>query len=110
MGYRYNVGRYGESFAAKVLTERGYRILERNYRGRHGEIDIIAKKDECIHFIEVKTRIGDECGLPAEAVDDIKLNRIRLTADEYMRNKRPVCLDVSIDVFEISGDLLNNIA
>lgn len=110
MGYRFNIGRQGESFATRVLIEKGYRILERNYRGRFGEIDIIARKDNCLHFIEVKTRIGDECGLPAEAVDDTKLSRIKRTIDEYLRYCKKEYGEIAIDVFEISADLLTNVA
>ena len=69
--YCRRVGNHGEDFAAKILEDSGYMILERNYRSRSGEeIDIIATKDGVLHFIEVKTRTADEFGYPADAVNE----------------------------------------
>ena len=68
MRYRKNVGDSGEDFAARILEESGYQIIERNYSTRYGEIDIIAFRDGVLHFIEVKTRTGMEYGFPSEAI------------------------------------------
>lgn len=110
MNYKKRLGRFGETFAVNVLEEKGFVILEENYRGRYGEIDIIAKKGTTIHFIEVKTRYGDNCGMPAEAVDNVKLGRISATAEEYIRRKRPGWRDLSFDVFEIQADIIWDIS
>lgn len=53
------IGQTGESLAARFLERKGYRIVERNYRKKWGEIDIIAKKDDVLHFIEVKASAGN---------------------------------------------------
>ena len=62
MRYMKNVGDLGEQLAADMLSNSGYRIIKRNFTVRGGEIDIIAIKDGVMHFIEVKTRTGDEFG------------------------------------------------
>lgn len=105
-----NIGPIGEEFAVKVLMEMGFVIHETNFRGRHGEIDIIAKKGSTLHFVEVKTRNSDICGTPAEAVDQGKVERMKLTAEEYIRRKRPGWRDISFDVFEVNADVLWDIA
>ena len=63
--------------AAVCLEEKGYRILERNYRCGHGEVDLIASKDGWIVFVEVKYRKTDSMGLPQEAVNRRKQQRIQ---------------------------------
>lgn len=76
-------GNIGEDFAAKMLEEKGIRILCRNFKGKNGEIDIIAEKGRYILFIEVKLRnISSE--KPANAVNIQKMQRIIMTADEFM--------------------------
>ena len=70
------------------MEEEGYFILDRNYRNRYGEIDIIAKKDKCLIFIEVKTRTNLEYGDPLEAINKLKISRIKRLASFYIaRNK-----------------------
>ena len=73
-----------EGLAAKWLEGHGYQIVERNYRCRQGEIDLIAEKDGYLVFVEVKYRRSSEAGDPAEAVDARKQARILRTARYYM--------------------------
>lgn len=84
MNYR-KFGNAGETLAASYLEEKGYRILKRNFWCKAGEVDIIAQKDDCVHFVEVKTRTGNYYGTPSESVTRHKLNRIRLVAEVYMK-------------------------
>ena len=77
----------GEQLAAKFLKANGYRILERNYRTKSGEIDIIARKNRSIVFIEVKTRSNDSFGSPVEAVDRRKLAKLEIVANQYIQKK-----------------------
>jgi putative endonuclease len=70
------LGSWGESIAAKFLTRKGYIILERNFRCRLGEIDIIALDRKSIIFIEVKTRRNQKYGLPCEAVNTQKIRHL----------------------------------
>ena len=76
----------GEDFAANLLELQGYRILERNFRCRMGEIDLIAEKDGEISFVEVKTRRSARFGMPAEAVGAEKQRRMRRTAEFYLKS------------------------
>ena len=78
-------GNYGEDIAVKELIKKGYTVLERNYRLRDGEIDIIAQKDETIVFAEVKLRTSADNGMPCEAVDNRKQIKIINTAKSYIQ-------------------------
>lgn len=108
MRYRKNVGDIGEDFAAKLLENAGFQILERNYFTKVGEIDIIAVRDGVIHFIEVKTRNGDQYGYPSEAVTITKQNRIRKAAELYLQRRRMTWQKISFDVYEIMTDLIED--
>ncbi|GLJ79104.1 YraN family protein [Microbacterium imperiale] len=99
-------GRAGEERAARHLTERGYDILDRNWRHRQGEIDIVAGTRDELVIVEVKTRRSDGFGHPFEAVDDRKRDRLwRLACawiaayPERVRGRR-----VRLDVIGITGD------
>lgn len=102
------VGNSGEEFAARILEDEGYMILERNFRTRIGEIDIIASKDGVVHFIEVKTRTSDEYGCPADAVTESKQNTIRRSAEIYMSRRRLMWKAYSLDVAEVTFNLIEN--
>ncbi|MBR0309074.1 MAG: YraN family protein [Mogibacterium sp.] len=101
MRYRKNVGDYGEEFAALLLENSGFRVIERNYAIKAGEIDIIAIKDGTIHFIEVKTRTGNQYGYPSDSVNRIKQQRIRRAAESYLSSRRLRWNRVAFDVYEI---------
>ena len=93
-------GDIGENFAVKYLEKRGYKILERNYHSRYGEIDIIAQDDQFIVFIEVKARKSFSRVSPADAVDYNKQKKICLTAMKYITETE--CeLQPRFDVFEL---------
>ena len=96
-------GNLGEDFAADYLEKEGYRILERNYATKLGEIDIIAQKDNFIAFVEVKARSEDSMYAPREAVTFSKQRKICKAAMLYKMRKgfnvRP-----RFDVFEIIYD------
>lgn len=80
-------GQEQENRAAVYLTERGYKILERNYRCRMGEIDLIAFHQGYLVFVEVKYRSGNRAGRPEEAVDFRKQKKISQTAVWYLKEK-----------------------
>jgi len=77
-----------ERMAARRLEAEGYRILDRNFRGRSGEIDFVAEEGDTLCFVEVKGRSGSWFGSPAEAVTLEKQRRIVRTAEEYLRRRR----------------------
>jgi putative endonuclease len=78
------IGRKGEFIAMDYLIDKGYIILERNYKYHRYEIDIIAKMESTIVFFEVKTRKGHSFGYPEEAVDNSKIDHILDCADHYI--------------------------
>jgi len=95
-------GDWGEDKACNNLLNRGYKIIDRNFSCKIGELDIVAVKDKCICFIEVKTRNSVEYGLPCEAVDAHKRRNIIYTSEYYMRqNKWSYELQPRYDIFEI---------
>lgn len=108
MRYRKNVGDFGEQFATEMLNLSGYRVIARNFRVREGEIDIIAIKDGVMHFIEVKTRNGDEFGYPSDSVTVTKQKKIKNAARQYLSSRRGNWEDVSFDVFEVMVNHIEN--
>jgi len=105
------LGRQGEELSVKFLKKNKYKILERNIDLRCGEIDIIAfdKIDNCICFIEVKTRIGDTYGLPREAVGKERQYRYKNAAISYLKMKKLVNSKARFDVIEILDNELTHI-
>jgi len=83
-------GREGEDIAAACLRKEGYRIIERNYRCRYGEIDIIAMDADDIVFVEVKSRKSDNFGSPEEAVGITKQRKISRVAINYLTGKKTI--------------------
>ena len=98
--------RLGENMAAKYLRTKGYYILRRNYRVRGGEIDIIAKQNQTLVFVEVKTRRQNAGGYPEEAVTPKKLKRMDLAIQNYLMQKRQPPKEMRIDVISIELDKL----
>lgn len=94
-------GKFGEDYACEYLTDRGYVIIGRNYHRRCGEIDIIAKKDDTLHFVEVKTRKFGSLVSGTEAVDLKKRDKIRKTVELYIQEYDDYNY-ISIDVMEIT--------
>ena len=82
-----DLGEEGERLAAQFLRRRGYRVLERNYRTRNGEIDIICEYRGSIVFVEVKTRTNLAFGQPEEAVDARKQKKMVEMARSYLSQK-----------------------
>lgn len=96
------IGQLGEKLAKKFLEERGYNIICQNFRGRQGEIDIIAKdKDETIVFVEVKTRTSLIFGSPAEAVGETKIEHIMKTAKYFLYRNKMNNKSIRFDVIEV---------
>ncbi len=95
------LGQRGEDAAARHLTALGYAVLERNFRCRHGEIDLIVRRGPTIVFVEVKTRSTDHFGLPVEAVRGPKQTRIRRCAATWLDSHRPWRADIRFDVVSV---------
>jgi putative endonuclease len=94
------LGDYGEELSAQWLTKNGYTVIERNFRNRFGEIDIIATKDKIIYCIEVKTRSSTDYGYPWEAINNKKLHRMKMVAQLY-EQKRKIKAPIKLCVMEV---------
>lgn len=97
-------GTQGEDRAAAILKEQGYRIVSRNYRSPFGEIDIIAEDEDCLVFIEVKSRKGRNFGTSFEAIDSRKKLHIIRSAQTYLKANRCLNRKIRFDVVGIDGD------
>ncbi|GAA4937766.1 putative endonuclease [Actinomycetospora succinea] len=84
---RRELGRHGEDVAAEHLAARGLTVLDRNWRCREGELDLIAADGERLVVAEVKTRSGTGFGFPAEAVTRVKAARIRRLAQHWLAER-----------------------
>lgn len=96
------MGKAGEDFVSQYLKSKGYIILKRNWRdSRYGELDIVAENQECIAFVEVKTRQKNSLVSGLEAVDTGKQNRTKNASQTFMRRLR-TNLPPRLDVAEVT--------
>ena len=108
--YKKLLGRLGEKKAEKYLRKLGYKIIEKNYTVKLGEVDLIALYGNLLVFIEVKTRSNTAYGNPAEAVDFNKQKKYVLLAENYLLlNKQYKDKCVRFDVVEVLGGEVNHI-
>lgn len=98
---RQSRGKEGEDLAASHLKSLGYKILERNFKKRYGEIDIIAQDEDTLVFVEVKTRWSKRFGPPEEAVTPWKLKSIIRTAQYYKMLHPELPESLRIDVVAV---------
>ena len=101
---RKTTGGFGEEVAAKYLRSRNYSIIEKNFRTPFGEIDLIAERDGCVVFLEVKTRISDHFGPPLSAITWAKKKRIIRNCQYYLKLKKILWGPCRIDVMGIKLD------
>jgi putative endonuclease len=94
-------GNKGEAIANNYLLENGYTIVERNWRFKHLEVDIIAHKNDKLHFVEVKTRTNNKFGLPEESISQTKMDRLKRAAEAYLY-QHPQWLKIQFDVMAIT--------
>lgn len=108
-----SIGAMGEEAAVKTLKKNGYKILERNYKAKVGEIDIIARDGEYTCFVEVRLRKNNDYGSPADTIDEYKRRRIVKTAQLYAVSKKiydtPMRFDVVLINADAFGDGLENV-
>ncbi len=94
-------GNIAEEAAARYLRENGYRIIDRNVYNRFGEIDIIAIRDEVLHFIEVKSATSYEVAV--NNISPSKLQKLNRTIALYLQSKK-LDLDYTVDAIIVVGD------
>ena len=98
------VGKLGEEIAEKYLTQNNYKIIEKNFSCSFGEIDIIAKDEEEIVIIEVKTRTNNNFGEGIEAIDKYKQKHIINTAKFYIFQRHLESYSIRFDAIQIIKD------
>ena len=107
-----SIGNLGEEAAVKALKKQGYKIIERNYKEKCGEIDIIAKDKEYTCFVEVRLRKTNDFGTPADTIDEKKQRKIINTAKLYaVKNKiydTPMRFDAVLINAQTDGEKLIN--
>lgn len=102
--YRRRLGDRGEKLARAFLISKGYKIIETNYRIREGEIDIVAQKDDCLVFVEVRTRRGNQFGTPEESLTETKQERLEALAQIYIQSHENLPTQWRVDVVAIELD------
>ena len=100
--YSSRLGERGEELACQELRRLGYAILARRYRTRHGEIDIVAKDEEVLVFIEVKARSDDRFGGPLAAITATKQRKLTLMALDYLSRSHTSGVACRFDVVAVS--------
>ncbi len=96
------IGQAGEHLAASFLKEKGHTIIQQNYRCKAGEIDIIAKHESYLVFVEVKTRSNSRYGMPEEAVDFRKQRQICKAIRYYLHQNNIDNQDIRFDIVAIT--------
>jgi len=104
MNRRLELGRDGESRAAEWYVANGYEILDRNWRIRSGELDIVAQRDNAVVFCEVKTRSSARFGRGLEAVGWEKQRRVRALALAWLDASECHYREIRFDVADVDGD------
>jgi putative endonuclease len=101
MASHLEIGKAGEKLAEAYLTEVGFKILHRNWRCGHEEIDIIASRENQLHFVEVKYRSSDHHSHPEEAVNKKKLRSLLKGVDQFL-HQHPQYIDFRLDILAIT--------
>jgi putative endonuclease len=104
-GYNQKIGKLGEKLAAKFLKKKGYKIIEKNFNTRYGEIDIVATKNNCVAFIEVKTRTSRKFGYPEQAINYFKLQHFQNAVQAYLTKNDIGKKEISLDAISIEMDI-----
>jgi putative endonuclease len=97
------LGRWGEEQAAAFLIKKGYRLVEKNWRARPGEIDLVMRNKDEIVFVEVKTRSGIGFGYPEESITDKKLASLTECCQKYI-DEHQINANWRIEVVSIIGN------
>jgi putative endonuclease len=99
-------GTLGEKLAQGFLKKKGYRILETNYRCPRGEIDIVAIQEDCLAFIEVRTKCNLDFGTPEESITSSKLEHLERAAQYYRQDhdKLPEAWRIDLVAVELEHD------
>ena len=98
------LGKWGEDLAAEYLQEKGYEILERDWKSGHYDLDIVAREGDTLVVVEVKTRRNRLFGDPEEAIDHKKLRSLQSAINHYIKS-HPASRNVRFDIISIVGTI-----
>ncbi len=98
---RQALGAYGEEIAARYLVGQGMVLLDRNWHGEGGELDLVLREGATLVVAEVKTRGSDQCGSPHEAITPTKLGRLRRLAAQWIQTHAASPEDVRLDLVAV---------
>jgi putative endonuclease len=98
------LGIAGEDAAAAWYVANGYEVVARNWTCRDGELDLVVRRQRVIVFCEVKTRTTDVFGSPAEAVNHVKRQRLRVLAAKWLDDYPVRAREIRFDVVSVVGD------
>ena len=101
--YRQRIGAWGELQAEGYLLERGMELIQRNYRTRYGEIDLVMKQGDLLVFVEVKTRSDNRFGPPEQSVTPEKQEHLLLAAEQYLDEHPDSPVEWRVDVVAVIG-------
>jgi len=104
---RRDTGILGEKLARDFLKNKGYHVIETNFRCPQGEIDIVARDKDCLVFIEVRTKKSLSFGTPEESITPVKMERLRATAEHYRQTHDNLPPQWRIDVVAVELDRKN---
>ena len=105
---RRKTGAAFEKLAARFFTDQGFEILEQNWQAGHREIDLIARKENTVVFVEVKSAANKAYGHPIERVDKTKVRRLSSAAQQYLLEKNIQGVDLRFDVVTFIGGNLEH--
>ncbi|ASW42934.1 YraN family protein [Clostridium isatidis] len=107
--YNKNIGSYGEDIGINFLKEKGYYILDKNFRNKYGEIDVICKFKDMIIFVEVKSRYNNSFGRPMEAITCSKQKKIINLCKYYIYKRKLFNYNCRFDVIEVYFNAKNDL-
>lgn len=103
-----DIGYYGEELATNFLIENGYKIIDRNFSNRFGEIDIICSKDDILSFVEVKSRYTIKYGRGIESISTMKIKSIKKLTKYFLLNNNFNDFFIRFDIIEVYLNNNNN--
>ena len=101
---RQELGKYGEDLAIRYLQEKSYKIVDRNFDTKYGEIDIIAKDGSELVFVEVKTRTSTDFGYPEGAINQKKLLHLERMVQVYQQKNNIMNTPIRVDAISVDID------
>jgi len=110
MNYKQKIGKYGEDLVCKFLERNGYQIISQNIKISFQEIDIIAKYEDLLVFVEVKTRTNISFGEADETITERKTTNLKRAISHYLANNNLDASKIRLDLVAVDLDKIKNSA